>query len=180
MNFRGPILSVISFAILIVPVHLYAQNEIISRHTKIYYHNENDLKLFNKRLKLGSLDYLLRHSPSNDSSTSKEVAEKVDIILERVRIILEIYPKNFKVEIRVLENPSEVQRVYFDKYSKKVDFIAFYSRGDKTIYLAVDKIRSNILAHELSHALIDHYFGAISPVKIHEILAQYVDANFED
>lgn len=197
---RASVLCAVIFAFLLIfatanlrPSFLYAQStgyfvsestrtegEIISKHTKIYYQNENDLRLLNKRLKLGTLDYLLKYKGSDDVSIESQVAAKVDIILERVKTILELNPKNLMVEIRITESPAEVQRIYFGKYSKKVDYPAFYARGEKTVYVAVNKINSNILAHELAHAIIDRSFGLIIPVKIHEILSQYVDANFEE
>lgn len=176
----GYFVCVAIFAFLLIPSFLYAPGEIISKHAKIYYQNENDLRLLNKRLKLGTLDYLLKYKGSDDASIESQVAAKVDIILERVKTILELNPENFAVEIKAVESPAEVQRIYFGKYSKNVDYPAFYARGEKTVYVAVNKINSNIMAHELAHAIIDRSFGPIIPVKIHEILSQYVDANFEE
>ena len=39
------------------------------------------------------------------------------------------------------------------------------------------QLRVGILAHEMAHAVIDHYFGVKPPKATAEILAQYVDAH---
>jgi hypothetical protein len=32
----------------------------------------------------------------------------------------------------------------------------------------------------MAHAVIDQFFGVVAPVKIHELLAQYGEENFEE
>ena len=126
------------------------------------------------------MSYLLKRKSTGDSSLQNQVSEKIDIIVERVKTILEMHPRNFKVAIHILSDSDKVKAIYRKKYHQDVDFIAFYSPIEKTIYIAADDSKSNILAHELAHAIIDQYFGVAAPVKIHEILAQYVDENFEE
>ena len=56
-----------------------------------------------------------------------------------------------------------------------VDFIAFYSPKTKTVYFSLKDLYLKVFAHELAHAVIDHYFEKAPPTKIHEMLAQYVE-----
>ncbi len=149
-------------------------------YAKILSENSEDLRLFNKRIKVGSLSSLLRRKPEANLSLEGQVSEKVDIIVERVEMILEMHPKNFSVRINVLPDARSVRAAYRKKYYRDVEFVAFYSPAERAIYIAADETKANILAHELAHALIDQFFGVAAPVKIHEILAQYVDDNFED
>lgn len=138
------------------------------------------LRLFNKRIKLGSLDYLLKRRVSGELSLQGQVSGKIDIIVERVETILEMRPKNFKVDIIIMRSTDDVRAVYKRKYRRDVDFIAFYSPVEKAVYVSADDAKSIILAHELAHAVIDQYFGVAAPVKIHELLADYVTENFEE
>ena len=39
---------------------------------------------------------------------------------------------------------------------------------------------ANIIAHEMGHAIVDHYFAAIPPEKIRELLASYVDLHLAE
>ncbi len=168
------------------PARFYSQlpwlleEKITSRYVRIFYENDETLRLFNRKLKLGSLSYILKKRSPGELSIERQVSEKIDIIVDRVKAILDMYPKGFKVDIKITTDSNLVQSIYKKRYYKDVDFIAFYSPQERTIYISAADTRSNVLAHELAHAIIDQYFGVAAPVKIHEILAQYVDENFEE
>ena len=109
-----------------------------------------------------------------------QIAGKIDAIVERVETVLEMRPRNFSVSIYVLPDADKVRAVYKRKYYRDVEFVAFYAPGEKAIYVAADEVKVIILAHEMAHAVIDQFFGVAAPVKIHELLAQYVEENFEE
>lgn len=157
-----------------------SEEKIRSRYARIFYFDDNALRLFNKRLKLGSFTSILKKRSTGELSVEGQVAEKVDIIVDRVKAILEMYPKNFKVDIKIAPDSNLIQSLYRKRYFREVEFIAFYSPQERTVYISAEDTKSNILAHELAHAIIDQYFGVAAPQKIHEILAQYVDENFEE
>lgn len=152
--------------------------EIKSRYTTIIYSNESQLRKFNKEVSLGSLSYLMRNKTS--IGFEDEIKNKLDVLIEKVESILEMYPREFKISIMLLDSDKEVQVIYQRKYGKNVDFIAFYSPRDKTIYLSLKDVELAVLAHELAHAVIDHYYGITTPAKIHEVLAQYVETHLFD
>ncbi len=152
--------------------------EINSRYTAIVYSNETQLRKFNKEIKLGSLSYLMKDRTS--ISFEDEIKNKMDVLIEKVESILEMYPRQIKISIVLLDSEKEVQGVYYKKYGRNVDFIAFYSPKDKTIYLSINDVELAVLAHELAHAVIDHYYGIMTPAKIHEVLAQYVETHLFD
>jgi hypothetical protein len=58
--------------------------------------------------------------------------------------------------------------------------VAFYSHGSRTIVISIDDITDRILAHEIAHAVICAYFLPPPPVRMQEILAQYVDKHLWD
>jgi hypothetical protein len=91
-----------------------------------------------------------------------------------------MFPRELKITIVLLSTDDEVQRIYRDKYGRRVDYIAFYSPRDKTIFISVNDISLGVLAHELAHVIIDRYYGIPTPVNIHEILAQYVESHIRD
>jgi hypothetical protein len=53
--------------------------------------------------------------------------------------------------------------------------IAFYSHEKKSIRVFVNRVTDGVLAHEIAHAVICHYFPVPPPERTQEILAQYVD-----
>lgn len=157
-----------------------SEEKIISRYSRVFYEDIETLRLFNRRVKLGSLSYILKKRYPKEISLEKQVSEKIDIIVDRVKTILDMYPKNFKVDIKITPDSNLVKSIYKKRYYRGTEFVAFYSPQERTIYISAEDAKSNILAHELAHSIIDQYFGVAAPVKIHEILAQYVDENFEE
>ncbi|NWF98959.1 MAG: hypothetical protein HXY52_08525 [Nitrospirae bacterium] len=113
-------------------------------------------------------------------SFEDEIKNKMDVLIEKVESILEMYPREIRISIILLDSDKEVQGIYHKKYGRNVDFIAFYSPKDKTIYLSINDVELAVLAHELAHAVIDHYYGITTPTKIHEVLAQYVESHLFD
>jgi hypothetical protein len=152
--------------------------ELKTRYATITYENEDHLRSFNKEVTLGSFSYLMRNKKS--VTVTEEIGNKIDVIIERVETILEMFPRELKFTIVLLSTDDEVQRIYRDKYGRRVDYIAFYSPRDKTIFISVNDISLGVLAHELAHVIIDCYYGIPTPVNIHEILAQYVESHIRD
>lgn len=169
-----------------IPMELFPQGmwlseeKITSKYARIFYETDETLRLFNRRVKLGLQSYILKKKYLGELSVERQVSEKIDIIVDRVKAILDMYPKNFRIDIKITADANLVQSIYKKRYYREVEFVAFYSPQERTIYISAEDAKSNILAHELAHAIIDQYFGVAAPVKIHEILAQYVDENFED
>jgi hypothetical protein len=153
-------------------------SELKTRYATILYQNEDHLRRFNKEIPLGSLSYLLRGKKS--ITTDDEIRNKIDVLIERVEAILEMFPKDLKFSLSLLSSDDEVQGVYRSKYARNADYIAFYSPGDRTIFVSVKDIDTGILAHEIAHVIIDLYYGMSTPTKIHEVLAQYVETHLRD
>lgn len=153
-------------------------SELKSRYTTIMYNNEDQIRRFNSEVSLGSLSYLMRNRGS--VTTGDEVKNKVDVIIERVESILEMYPRELKFHIVLLPSDNEVQEIFRKKYRRNADYIAFYSPGDKTVYVSVKDIELTVLAHEIGHVIIDFYYGIATPQKLHEVLAQYVEEHLKD
>jgi predicted metalloprotease len=61
-----------------------------------------------------------------------------------------------------------------------VNYLAFYSLSKKTIWISVDDANLHVLAHEIGHAVVDHYFKVRPPYNIHELMAQFVEKHITD
>ncbi|MDQ7786789.1 MAG: hypothetical protein RDU01_04205 [Thermodesulfovibrionales bacterium] len=153
-------------------------HELKSRFTTIVYNSEDLVRKFNKELSLGRLSYLLKNRPG--ITVEDEVGNKVDVIIERVETILEMFPRDVKFTIILLPSEDEVQAVYKNKYGRSVDYIAFYAPKDRILYISVRDVDIGVLAHEIAHVIIDFYYGISTPTKIHEVLAQYVETHLKD
>jgi hypothetical protein len=152
--------------------------ELETQYAVVTYDSENVLKKFNKEVNLGSLSYLLRNKHS--ITIEDEVKNKIDVIIERVETILEMFPRALIFRIVLMVSEEDVQIMFKNKYGKNVDYIAFYSPKDKTLYLSVRDVSLGVLAHEIAHVVIDCYYNISTPSKIHEVLAQYVETHLKD
>jgi len=175
---RKPFIFFFLLLILFSLVAIAEGEEVKSRYSLIRFEKQRQLRLFNKRLSLGSLAYLLRSKHA--VTVQDEVKNKIDVIIEKTETILEMYPNRFHVTLELLDSTSEVGKIYYSKYNQRAGYIAFYDPGDKTVYTSVDDVRLGVLAHELAHAIINHYFKVAPSVKIHELLAQYVEVHILD
>jgi hypothetical protein len=149
-----------------------------SRYATIIYDNDDLLREFNKGVRLRGLSYLMGNR--TNLTVADEVRNKVDIIAERVQLVLEMYVKTLKFKIVLLSSAREVRRVYRSKYGKDADFISFFAPGEKAIYISTDDVDLRIFGHEVGHAVIDQYFRVSPSVKIHEMLAKYAETHLED
>ncbi|PLX84637.1 MAG: hypothetical protein C0617_07295 [Desulfuromonas sp.] len=151
--------------------------ELKTRFATVEYERPEDLRTFNKKLRLGSFSFLF--GKRNQLTVEEEVGSKVDKLNGRVQEILEMFPRRLRYKIVLVPSRGEVQQVYRRQYGTNVDFIAFYAPETDTVYVSVSDIKLTVLAHELAHVVINHYFENAPPVKIHEVLAQYVEAQME-
>lgn len=147
--------------------------EINTAFAVIKYTEEAQLKTFNK--KVGSSSYSFGFGSKSTGTPEAKARKQVNLLIGRVQEILDMRPEGLHFNIVVLDSPQQVQAIYLKQYGRKVDFIAFYSPGTETVYFAANKLRRTVFAHEIAHAIIDRYFNKAPPVKIHELLAQYVE-----
>jgi len=143
-----------------------------TRYATVIYSNESQIREFNSGVSVSL-------GGRSGITMFDEAKNKVDVIAERIMMVLEMYVKNLKFKITLLSSAGDVRRVYRSKYGRDTDFISFYSPGEKTIYLSVDDASRRIFGHEVAHAVIDAYFKVPPSVKIHEMLAKYAENNMD-
>jgi hypothetical protein len=127
---------------------------------------------------MGSLNYLL-YGKENET-TEDEVRSKIDVIVEKVKTVLDMYPKDMKFKIVIYNSAKEVQAAYKRIYGMDVDYIAFYSRSEDTVFLSAKKTTLRRVTHEIAHVVVEKYHVVSPPNKIHEVLAQYAERHITD
>ncbi len=153
--------------------------EAKSRYATLQYSSQELLTEFNDEIKLGrNLSAFLRKT--NIVTVEDEVLAKIDTIIEKAETILEMFPDQLHMKIVLLKEASDVARVFKEKYGKNVNYVAFYSLSEDTIYISVDDVTLAVLAHEIGHAIIDHYFKVRPPYNVHELMAQFVEKRIDD
>lgn len=161
---------------LVAMVQAQEQN---SRYATLSYTDNGVLREFNENLRLNrKLDYSKRKK--NVTTVADEVLAKTDIIIEKVQVVLDMFPNKYHIRLVVLPDSSDVAAVYKKRYGKRVDHIAYYSLSEKTIYISADDANLRVLAHEVGHSVIDHFFKVRPPYNIHELMAQFAEKHVTD
>lgn len=155
---------------------------IDSRYCTILYANEVDLGQVNKRIDLAprSFGWIKWWSSSEKKDLTEKLADKFDQIFMKVEEILDMYPRRIQVKVKVFATKSKLDEAYYEIFGEENRASAFYVYRFNTIYLEQGQISEKILAHELAHAIICHYFVILPPKKVQEMLATYVDAHLKD
>ncbi len=165
-------------SVLFLPSPLWAK-EAESRYITLVYSSQKQLEDFNDNVELGSkLGQFVRKK--DVVTVEDEVLAKLDTILEKAETVLDMFPDNLRIKIVLLDDMEDVAEVYKQKYSEDVDHIAYYSLSEDTIYVSVDDARLHVMAHEMGHAIVDHYFDVRPPYTIHELLAQFTEKHITD
>ncbi len=175
-----PTVIKIIVAVLFITVSLVSSfgAELQTRYTTVIYEDNKQLKQFNKTLYMGRRGRLLKDG--KPLTLTDEVKNKIDLIVEKNEIALEMFPDNLKFRLVLKSTTAEVQDTYKNLYGKRVKFIAFYSPIEDSVFITVRESTLRVLAHEFAHAVINHYFDIAPSRKIHELLARFAENRIMD
>ena len=148
--------------------------EIETHYATLVYDNVEYLRQFNNRVL--SQDMSCRISHHVDVEEADEARCRLDATVDRVEAILNIFPRSLHFTLVLLPSGRDVQNVYTWKYGKGPDYIGFYSPVDNTVYISANDVRIGVLAHELTHVILDKYFHRALPATIQEVIAHYVES----
>ncbi len=162
---------------------LLADTAVAAYHSRyinrLIYNSVEDLHEFNDNLTLTRQLSAMAHQKS-PATIEEEVLAKLDIIIEKVEVVLDMFPNNLAITIRILKDRAIVSGVYRQKYNRRVDYVAYYSLSEDTIYFSARDASIRVVAHEIAHAIIDHFFEIRPPYNMHELMAQFAEKHVTD
>lgn len=158
-----------------------AKYTVETQHTTLMFNSREDMTKFKRAIRFGSANSLSSLWGANTSQNAEaELARKVDLLFEKVQRILDMRKKMRKVRVRVYSNANELREAFEKIYKKKCTVRGWYIYEFNTVFLNVKDVHEGMLAHELGHAIIDHYLEVRPPRATAEILAKYVDMHLHD
>ena len=149
-----------------------------SRYATITYQDTRDLRRFNSELYMSSLKTLVRRNRVD--TLEEEVAVKINVIVEKVMAVLDMYPQNFRFAIVIHPDEDGVQSDFQSIYNVRVDYIAFYSPSKNTVFYSANNGSLNVVSHEIGHVVAENYFTVSPPQRIHEVMAQFAEQHITD
>lgn len=152
---------------------------LLTRRTAIHYRCLQDLILLNERLSYFPGDLAMKSliAPKDAKGIQGILKQKVDALFGRAQEILDMRKRIPRANIHVYSNTDSLRAAYRELFGGQCHLRAWYLFETKTIYVDVTDIHEGILAHEMGHHIIDHFFKTRPPAATAEILARYIDAN---
>ncbi len=147
----------------------------------IYFRYDVNIDAVNKKIDTYRIDYGLAMKPQRlGEAIADIVAYKFDLIFLKVQELLDMRPKDIHFNAKIYRDQNDLDIVYMEIFNEENKFIAFYVFKLNTLFASENKISADILAHEIAHCIVDHYFSVIPPKKIAEMIAQYADLHLRD
>lgn len=147
----------------------------------IYFRYDVDIEAANKKLDTYKVDYgLLETPPKPGESAEEKVAYKFDLIFYKVQELLDMRPAELNLKVRIYRDQADLDKIYMAIFAEENKFIAFYVFKINTLFSSEAKMSANVMAHEIAHCIVDHYFSVTPPRKVAEMIAQYADAHLRD
>jgi hypothetical protein len=177
MNWFKPIYVILLTGVLCFsPFDTHAL-ELESRYAAITYSSHDDLRKFNNELYMGRLRSQIRKS---GDTIEDEVVAKINFIVEKVMVVLDMFPPELKFSIVIHPNEKQVQQDFRKIYKVDVDYIAFYSPSRNRVFYSANNATLRVVAHEIGHTVVENYFNISPPQRIHEVLAQFAEKHVTD
>ncbi|MDD9301717.1 MAG: hypothetical protein HUK40_04950 [Desulfobacter sp.] len=152
-----------------------------TRYLILHFQRDSDLEKFDRKIEpvkhIAGFKKAALDRP--DPGKYADLVKKMDSLVEKVQLILDMR-KPMQVNIRIYPDRQALQNAHLNLYKKGRAMWAWYLYEYNTIYVNVDDLFSGMLAHEIAHAVIDHYLEARPPRATAEILARYVDAHLNE
>ena len=152
-----------------------------TRFCTIFYEEGVDLEKLDRSINLGFSDFYSprRYRPSMELSVKEMLTDKFDAIFNRVEDILDMYPSDIHVSINIYKTKDALDKAYEEIFNEPNKTISFYVYNTNTIYTTESVVNEGILAHEMAHCIIDHYFIILPPKRVQEMLAVYSDVHLK-
>lgn len=155
-------------------------DEIESKYFHIYFRPKTDLKKVEKLLKKRRYYVVGLKEPGWGSSIEDKIAYRMDKLFVRARELLDMKPRMKRIHMIIMKNRNEVEEQYTNITRQKKRVKSFYHHKSLTIYTSLQDMTDSVIAHEIGHSIVDHYFVMKPPAKVAEMLASYVDMHLEE
>jgi hypothetical protein len=163
---------------LLLGRHMGMALELHTRYAVIVYNDDRDLERFNEEIYLGKYNFLLQQEGMY--GVADEVRLKIDLILDRVKEILNMFPEHEKMKIIICSSNEDIRKIHERIYGYPTSSTAFYAPDINMVFFSSADVELTTVAPEFSHVVMHRYFQQPPPVKIHELLSRYAARHIKD
>lgn len=102
-----------------------------------------------------------------------------EFLFEHIATKLNIKVESLRVALHVAATLDELKHAYVQLAPRSTkNVIGFYSHLGKSIWISGENLSLSLVMHEISHAVLDHYFIQTVPTGVDEFLAESVERLF--
>lgn len=176
----------ICVALILNATHAFAVTDGLSFNKKIegkyvtvYCPAGLDAARLAEQLNIRPSDKIITGQPlKSKDSYEEELAQMLDTLFIQVSDILDMHLYSLKINVKIFKTDVELKGLYSRLFNSSLgDRRSFYVYDLNSIYVSEDGFKAGIIGHEMSHAIISHYFVNPAPVRAQEVLSMYVEYN---
>jgi len=151
--------------------------KIDGKYITVYCQSGLDAARLVQQLDIRPSDKIITGQPlASRDSYEEELAQMLDTLFIKVSDILDMHLYSLKINIKICKTDNELNSIYENLFNSSLGGRrSFYVYDLNSIYVSENAFQPGIVGHELSHAIICHYFPTPTPIKVQEILAMYVE-----
>ena len=153
--------------------------KIEGKYITVYYPSGLDASRLAEQLDIRPSDKIITgQSLKSKNSYEEELVQMLDTLFMQVSDILDMHLYSLKTNVKIFKTDVELKDLYNRLFNVNLgDRRSFYVYDLNSIYVSEAAFHPGIIGHELSHAIISHYFVTPAPVKVQEVLSMYVEYN---
>ena len=153
--------------------------KIEGKYVIVYYSSGLDAKHLAEQLNIRPSDKISAGQPLECKDTCEdELAQMLDTLFIQVSDILDMHLYSLKTNIKICKTAAELKDFYSRPYNSNLgNRPSFYIYDTNSIYVSEEAFKPAIIGHEMSHAVISHYFPLPAPARAQEVLSMYVEYN---
>lgn len=155
--------------------------KIEGKYITVYCAPGLDVPRLAPQLNIRPTDEILAGRPWKSGNPSDgDLAPMLDTLFIQVSDILDMHLYSLKTDVKICGTSEELAGIYKRLFGTSLGGRrSFYIYDLNAVYVSADAFQPGIIGHEISHAIIGHYFGIPAPVKVQEVLSMYVEYNLK-
>jgi len=176
-----PLFSLFVFILLVSgPGASFCQEEglssiVESKYFSVYSHRNIDVSSLLAKLDFNYFIHLDSLAGTNHKDLRKVLAKTLDALYLEVSDILDIHIYSYHGNIKIVPDKDYLNSIFRKYHGRDFPERSFYMHENNTVYISYADLSLGMLGHEISHAIISHFFVVPPPVKIQEVLSGYVE-----
>jgi len=146
-----------------------------SQYFSVYDTDDVDVYTLLSKLNFNYFLHLGGISDRGEGDLKGLLAKTLDSLFLEVSDSLDMHIYSYQGNIKFLANQTELDALVRSLFRRGFSERSLYIHEENTIYISSADLTLGMLAHEIAHAIISHYFVVPPPAKVQEILSGYVE-----